>query len=376
MSADATGIGLDDVLARVRELPTWLRSLRVETKGWSDHEMHSLASDRARGLLVRRIRRSADAPARRSETRTRSWMEFGDGAWEEGFIGLWPARWREEHEWTSADGKVSRLVSGRDGDAYWWDHGDGAKVTDARRLRPGLASAWVVGRRWARVPAQRDLVDVTTSVLGRSVARIRVTPDRRAKLDAGPLYAGDAHEITVDTANGMTLAVTSFVDGAPFQHHEVTELEVDAAIAPALTEAPRDAEAVPPSQSFRNVQEVAAATQLTLLAPTWLPPGYAFQTGGVHIRDGVPSASVHFSRERKDFVSVYEFPESMPRGDDVYEWERVERGARTVLISDLGDQPGQRVAHTVLNGTMAVIHAALPAADLLELAFSLEVVSP
>jgi hypothetical protein len=361
-------------MTRVRELPTRLRSLRVETHGWTDDDLSTLASERAQRLLVRHSVPRPEVGGRRSETRVRSWMEFGENGWDPdpGFIDLWPQRWREEREQTGGDGEVS--VSGRDGDRYWWDHGDGVKVTDARRLKAGLMSAWVVGRRWVSRPAQRDFLGVADAMLGRSVARVRITPEPGIPLDAGPFYSGDAHEIAVDLATGMTLAVTTYVDDIAFRHHEVVNFEIDASIPAALTEPPADAEEVRPSQGFRTVEEVAAAAQLSLLSPRWLPPEYSFQTGGVYRRDDIPEATLVFSRDRREFVSLYEWPESQQRGDDTIEWERVERGTRTVLISDRSDQAGQRVAHTTLDGTWAIIYATLPAAELLDIAFSLEAV--
>ena len=86
------------MVARARELPTRLRSLRVETRGWTDIDRSSLASERARVLLAYRRPVRADAPIRRDDARVRSWMEFGPDAWTETMIEVWPARWREEHE--------------------------------------------------------------------------------------------------------------------------------------------------------------------------------------------------------------------------------------------------------------------------------------
>jgi hypothetical protein len=83
-----------------------------------------------------------------------------------------------------------------------------------------------------------------------------------------------------------------------------------------------------------------------------------------------------FSRDRREFVTLFEQPESERVGDEVYEWHSVDRGARTVLITDLGDEPGERIAHTTLDGTMVVIYASVSAPELLEIAFSLEVVHP
>jgi hypothetical protein len=368
-------VDLDDVMARVRELPMRLQSLRVETRGWTDDHLSMLASERARRLLIRRAM-PPETSGRRSQTHLRSWMEFGEHGWDPGFVDLWPQRWREEHEQMSAEGKASRFVSGRDGDSYWHGHGDDVTVTDARRLKTSLGSAWVVGRRWISRPARRDVLGVANGVLGRSVLRVRITPEPGVSLDMGPFYSGDMHEIVVDVSTGMTLAVTSLLNGTAFRHDEVTDFEVDAAIPTALTRAPEDAEEVPAGQGFRSVEEVATRAELLLLAPTWLPPEYSFQTGGVYRRDDIPDTTLVFSRDRHEFVSLYERPASHQPGDDAILWERVERGSRTVLISDRSDQVGERVAHTTLDGTWAIIYATLPAAQLLDIAFSLESVTP
>ena len=363
---------LDDLAARARELPTRLRSLRVETRGSTDIDRSSLASERARVLLAHRLPVRADAPVRHDDARVRSWMEFGPDAFTETMIEVWPARWREEHERTRFDGHRSRIVSARDRDTYWFDQGDGVKVTDGSKMRMSLSGAWVVSRRWTIGAMQRELLDASSSVLGRSCARIRVTPEPESKWRLRHVFIGDAHEITVDLATGMTLAATRLIDGAPFQDDEVTDLEIDAPVDSALTETPPGAEPVPVSQGSRTIEEIAEAAELTVLAPTWLPAEYSFQSGGVYVRDDVPQVSLVFSRDRREFVQLFEWPESHPRGEGDYVWERVVRGSRPGLISDLSDQVGERVAQVTLDGTWVNILASLPAPDLLDLAFSLE----
>jgi hypothetical protein len=293
-------------------------------------------------------------------------MEFGDDGWDHPGIGVWPQRWREEYERTESNGEVFGFVAGRDGDSYWRDHGDGVKVSDARNIKTSLVTGWVPGTLWVRAPARRDLVDVSEAVLGRAAARVRIIPERSGWA-AGPFYAGDEHEIAVDLATGLTLAITSTVDGAVFHRDEVTEFETNPTIASALTATPADAAPVPASQHFESVEEVAAATPLSLLAPRWLPPEDTFQSGGVYLRDGVPEAMLVFSRDRRAFISLYEWPESQAQtlDDEVYEWDHVERESRTVFISDQGDQPGQRVAHTTLDGTWVTIDAPLTGSELL-----------
>ena len=130
-------VDLDDVVARARELPTRLRSLRVEARGWTDIDRSSLASERSRVLLAYRRPVRADAPIRRANARVRSWMEFGPDAWTETIIEVWPARWREEHERT-AFRRRRAWFRRQDGDTYWFDQGDGVKVTDGSKMMMSL----------------------------------------------------------------------------------------------------------------------------------------------------------------------------------------------------------------------------------------------
>jgi hypothetical protein len=367
---------LDELIERTRALPGVVHSLRVETWGWSDWELSSLASERTRGLLVRRRPRPADEPTSRHETRTRSWMEFGDDdAWGLPMFEVWPVRWREEHDLDVPYRNVSRVVSGRDHDAYWWDHGDDVKVSDATRMKISLACAWVVGQAWIGQRAQRELLGRGPGILDRSTVGVRVTPPSRG-LSAGILNNGDEHELTVDVDTGLTLAVDSFLDGTRFRHHEVTDLEINALVPAELTAPPEDAERVPISSPVRSVEEVAEHAEFAVLAPQWLPPGYTFQTGSARRHsDDTPEVSLIFSLERHEFVQFHERPEeTFPMERDRTEWERVDRGGRTVYISDRSDAQGQRIAHTTFAGTLAYAHADLSAPDFLELMFSLAVV--
>ena len=213
----------------------------------------------------------------------------------------------------------------------------------------------------------------TASVIGRPGVRVRVTPDPGVNRLAFPFHSGDSHRLVVDATIGATLSVTSVVDGTPFHHQEVVVIELDAEVPHELTAPPPDAEAVPPTSGVRDPHDIARATELTVLSPTWLPPGYTFQTGSADVRDEGPWATLIFSKDRREFVQLFESPAKLI-DDDPYEWEHVQRDGRTVLITDAGDATGKRIAHTTLAGTRAVVYATLPAAELLDLAFSLEVV--
>ncbi len=264
-------------------------------------------------------------------------------------------------------------MQGHDEDTHWWDQGDGVKATDGRHSQASLAGAWVVGTRWTTAPAESELLGAGT-VIGRSGVRIRMVPQAGLEWGAAPFFGGNAHELVVDLVTGMTLSVTNLVDGSPFQHREVVDFELNADIPREFTATPGSAEAIPESQGFRSPEDVANAAQFPLLAPTWLPDNYTFQTGSARHRDDGPHASLIFSRDWREFVTLFQQSESQKVGDEPYEWHAVERGAWTVQITDLGDEPGERIAHTALGGTMAVIYASVPAPELLEIAFSLEVV--
>ena len=259
-----SGLVLDDVVARVRELPSRVRSLRVATHGWTDIGLSRLASDRARGLLARHLPRAPDAVALIARQSVVSWMVFNEDSWNRPMFDVVPTRWREEHESTSPVGGVTRSVQGHDEDTHWWDQGDGVKATDGRNSQASLAGAWVVGTRWTTAPAESELLGAGT-VIGRSGVRVRMVPQAGLKWGAAPFFGSDAHELVVDLVTGMTLSVTNLVDGSPFQHREVVDFELNADIPREFTAAPGGAEAIPVSQGFRSPEDVANAAQFPLL---------------------------------------------------------------------------------------------------------------
>jgi len=286
-----------------------------------------------------------------------------------------PVRWREEYEATRPDGSRRRSVHAHDEDTYWWDQGEGVKRTSGAATQSSLANVWVVGTRWTTAPAELEVTG-TATVLGRSGVQVRIVPTPGVRWPAGAFGTGDDHEFVVDLDTGLMLSVTSFVDGEPFHHREVDDFEINGDIERAVTDAPAEAEDVPISRGFRSPDDVANEAGFALLAPTWLPDEYTFQTGSARDGDDGPHASLIFSRDRREFVTLYQQPVPPTSVDDAYEWQTVERGARVVRITDVGDESGQRIAHTTLGGTLAVIYASLPASDLLDVAFSLEVIEP
>ena len=374
-SVDAADPTLDDVISRARALPAWLGALRVETHGWSDVALSMLASDRARALL-RSSSQATKETARVEQRVVRSWMTFAEGSWHHAMFDVLPQRWREEIETTDGVGAVRRVISAHNEDVYWQDDGRGAKAYDGRRQQRSLANGWVVGTRWTSASAARELLG-GASVIGRAGLRVRLVVGPEPRRRRPPFSVGDAHELVIDVATGMTLAVTSWIDDAPFRHDEVSAIEPDATIAAALTAVPEGAEMIPPS-SFRAPRDVAiAAPGLTLLSPTWLPTNFVFQTGHASVDDAdVPHASLIFSRDRRAFVTLRQRPESQPFGEETYQWHHIERGPRTVFITDLTNAPGERIARTTMSGTVTIIHAELSAPELLEIAFSLQEVEP
>ncbi len=361
---------VDDLIARAQALPDRLRSLHVVTDGWTDLERSSLASERARNLQVQR-RPGATREGPRESWHTSSWMMLSPDDWTQTSVSLWPTRFREDVTATRSDGTVRHHTRARDGDTYWWDDGGGAHATDARQLRTSLHSGWVVGRGWTRSENARELVD-RTRMLDRAVATIRVTPAPAKPLGSGPLYAGDAHDLVIDVDTGLTLAVTSVVDDERYQRYEVTALEIDADVPQELTAVPDGATAVPPSAGSRSIEEIATDTELAVFRATWLPDGYTYQAGAAYGGEH-PHVSITYSRDRREFVQLIAEP-ATPITDERYDWTEMQRDGRTVAITDAGDAPGERIAHTTIDGTRIVVMSRVSAEDLLRVAFSLEVV--
>ena len=123
--------------------------------------------------------------------------------------------------------------------------------------------------------------------------------------------------------------------------------------------------------------DLAVTADLQVLVPTRVPDGFVFDVRGSNVdRRNAASVQVIFTRERREFVNIFEVPASEPLQEGVYEMEEVRRGDRTVSITDVSDAVGMRWATTERARTRAIIHCSLPADELLDLAFSLEVVTP
>lgn len=363
---------LDEIVARTLTIPERVHSVRVETRGWTDHALSGVAHDRSSRLVARRQPASSDMTGARAESRARAWLVLSRESWNIPMIGVWPTRWREEFE---SGGDATAHVHGRDGRVLWWSEGDGYR-SDDREVRMSLHCAWVIGTAWTTERATLDVVGRDT-VIGKDAVRVRMVPDEGARRPAFSFSAGDFHEFVVDADTGATVSLTNFIDGNPFQHHEVVDLELNALVPDALTAVPPGTEAFVPRPPLRGPGDLAATSDLQVLSPTRVPDGFEFDTHGSNVdRRNAAWVQVIFTRERREFVNIFEMPASEPVHERVYDMEEVRRGDRTVSITDVSDAVGTRYATAELAGTRAIIHCSLSANELLDLAFSLEVVTP
>lgn len=377
MTSSATGgdLTLDDVVAVARGLAGSLQSLYVETEGWAEFPLARVASERHQRLLVTHPTDVPLEPVGRTTRRVRTWMAFDTDRAEHPFVGVVPLRSREELELTDLGGTTTTSVSATNGVTRWWQHGDRIEQSDGRTSIGSLHSAWVVGRQWLGEDVSVELVE-ETEVRDRRCARVRVTTSRQYWAP-GPLTAGDAHLLDIDLETGLTLAITNLLDGEAFEHHEAVTLWLDVAVDAALTDPPQDAVARSPSVSYRDVRDVAAAAKgLALVAPTWLPKGYTFGTAGARGEDdGEAHAVLYYRREGRPTVTIMErpAPAQLPGTRDELTW--IERGDRRVGVSDVSYEPGVRIASAVVAGTLVTLRADLSAAELLDIAFSLQPVA-
>jgi hypothetical protein len=363
---------LDDIVARTLTIPERVHSVYVETRGWVDHALSRDAHDRAWRLVARRQPAASDATGARVESSARAWYVLSGESWNMPRIGVWPTRWREEFH--SADDRTAH-VHGRDGRVLWWREGDGYR-SDDRDVRMSLRCAWVVATAWTTARAGLEAIGRDV-VIGKETVRVRMVPDEEAQRPAFPFSAGDVHELAVDAETGATLSLTSFVDGNPFRHQEVVDLELNTVVPDELTAVPVGTEAFVPRPPLRGPGDLAATADLQVVSPAWVPAGFEFDTRGSNVDRRNPAwVQVIFTRQRREFVNIFEMPASEAVDDSTYTVEEVQRGDRTVSITDASDAVGTRYAIAELAGTRVSIHCSLPADELLDLAFSLEVVAP
>ena len=192
-SSDPGGVdvALDDVVARVRELPGRFRSLFVETDGWTDWVLGERASAWRQRLLAPPPAAEQDGSRARHGWHARSWLVFDPDQYDHPMIGVLPRRYREEIVSTERDGTFTRTINGADESARSWNHGDGFRRVDGRTTMGSLYK--LVGRRpaldrWRCGPrGEGPAVDV----LGQRCTRVQVTPPK-ALWAPGRLADGDA----------------------------------------------------------------------------------------------------------------------------------------------------------------------------------------
>ncbi|MFI5047308.1 MAG: hypothetical protein ACHQIG_09620 [Acidimicrobiia bacterium] len=377
-SGPCDDVTLDDVVARVRELPTRLRSLYVETERRTDDAWMQVASNLAHGTLVHGPDPSTQL-TRRSSMESRTWMELGHAAWSHKFrvMGVQPARWRNEARFHWADGRVEEIVIGCDGDVGWERDAEGAEFWTSHG--GSLRDWWVLNLLWVDAPVERELLDATSEVLGRTCAQvhIRSRPGRFRMWAPGP-YIGGEHVLSIDLAMGMTLAIRSFNEGVEFETHDVVALEIDPAIDPSLTRVPAGSRPRAERPTYADESALAEVVDaFTLMAPARLPDGYAFHLAYPDpAPDGKARATIVYTLDRRRPLHVHEHEAAPGRLPDVEGWTRIERGDRTALISDATAAEGTRLAATSVRGTHVFLSGELSADEMLDVAFSLEPVRP
>jgi hypothetical protein len=228
-----------------------------------------------------------------------------------------------------------------------------------------------------------ELVGTTRSA-NRDCIRVRAVlrPDGRLWPHWLPKEA-EEYEFHIDSERGLLLAIISKRDGQPFEIDEVLEIAYDEKIddglfsySPAVGEQLR--EPIPVAEHL-TLEAAVARVPFTVLIPTRIPGfgGEQFEVIRLPARPKSPREYLWISYGPCDEFERLWLHEGATIGSDhdEYEWERIEKDSREILISDPG-ATGQRKIYLKQEGTHIDIDSDLDRDRLIDLALSLCPVTP
>jgi hypothetical protein len=193
----------------------------------------------------------------------------------------------------------------------------------------------------------------------------------------------EEYEFHIDSERGLLLAIISKRDGQPFEIDEVLEIAYDEKIddglfsySPAVGEQLR--EPIPVAEHL-TLEAAVARVPFTVLIPTRIPGfgGEQFEVIRLPARPKSPREYLWISYGPCDEFERLWLHEGATIGSDhdEYEWERIEKDSREILISDPG-ATGQRKIYLKQEGTHIDIDSDLDRDRLIDLALSLCPVTP
>jgi hypothetical protein len=222
-----------------------------------------------------------------------------------------------------------------------------------------------------------ELVD-STRTANRDCIRVRAVlrPEGRLWPHWLPKEA-DEYEFHVDSERGLLLALISKRDGQVFEMNEVREISYDERIdnnlfsySPAVGELLR--EPIPVAEHL-TLEAAAAKVPFSVLIPTRIPGSGRHQLMICrHPARPKSQESLWISYMYSDEFDRLWLRESatISSDHDEYEWERIEKDGRLLMISDPGPSAGRKI-YLTQEGTHVEIDSDLDRDRLIDLALSL-----
>lgn len=349
-------------------------TIRAEVKHWRNFDVRANAASES-GVLGGRRKPSLDKDPssipRIANATLKVWISR-------------PSRVRIETT-REFQGKVETFLTVTDGDKWATRDSEGHVESGSSAKRKPHANLTDAEKHFDPVMIREFFKNLALELVGtvRTANRncIRVRAVLRSEGRLWPHWlpkAAEEYEFHVDSERGLLLALISKRDGQAFEIDEVLDISYDEKIdsglfsySPAVGEQLR--EPIPVAEHL-TLEAAVARVPFTVLIPDRIPGSGRHQLIIVRhpARLDSPRESLWISCMHSDEFDRLWIRESETVGSDhdEYEWERIEKDGRHLLISDPG-ATGKRKIYLMQEGTHVEIDSDLDRDRLIELALSL-----
>jgi hypothetical protein len=349
-------------------------TIRAEVRHWENLEVAEklrLESDVLGGRRKPRPDKPAGSTPRTAEATLKIWLSR-------------PSRVRVEKT-QEKEGQIETSLTVTDGETWATRDSEGHVESGKSTKRTPLSGLTDVERHFDLAMIREFFKNLALELVGncrtanRDCIRVRAVlrPEGRLWPHWLPKEA-EEYEFHVDSERGLLLAIISKRDGQPFEIDEVLEIAYDEKIddglfsySPAVGEQLR--QPIPVAEHL-TLEAAVARVAFTVLIPTRVPGSGGHQLDVIRCpaRPKSPREYLWIAYRHLDELERLWLSESATISPDheEYEWERIEKDGREILISDPG-ATGQRKVYLKQEGTHVDIDSDLDRDRLIDLAFSL-----
>jgi hypothetical protein len=349
-------------------------TIRAEVRHWRNFDLTekvALESDVLGGRRKPRPDKPAGSTPRTAEATLKIWLSR-------------PSRGRIETT-RAMQGEIETSLTVTDGENWATRDSEGHVESGKSAKRKGHANLTDAERHFDPAMIREFFQNLALELVGttRTANRdcIRVRAVLRPEGSLWPHWLpkeAEEYEFHIDCERGLLLAIISKRGGQPFEIDEVLEIAYDEKIddglfsySPAVGEQLR--EPIPVVEHL-TLEAAVARVGFTVLVPTRVPGSGRHQLNVVRhpahpksLRESLWIMYAHSDQFNRLWVKEGATVDS---DHEEYEWERIEKDGREILISDPG-ATGQRKVYLKQEGTHVDIDSDLDRDRLIDLAFSL-----